>query len=118
MAEMTLAGRRPLNWNVLTIDSRGAAALPRPARGVRERAARGGGTVVALTMPILVEMNMSFLNYCALFMLPGWSDVMNLPVPERIAKLRDPETRELDGRARRARPRPACSRGSRRGAAT
>ena len=22
-------------------------------------------------MPILVEMNMSFLNYCALFMLPG-----------------------------------------------
>ena len=38
-------------------------------------------------------MNMSFLTYCALFMLPGWGDVMSLPVPERIAKLRDPETR-------------------------
>ena len=52
-------------------------------------------------MPILVEMNMSFLNYCALFMMPGWSDVMNLPVPERIAKLRDPEVRKwMDERAR------------------
>jgi N-acyl-D-aspartate/D-glutamate deacylase len=52
-------------------------------------------------MPILVEMNMSFLNYCALFMMPGWSDVMNLPVPERIAKLREPETRKwMDERAR------------------
>ena len=46
-------------------------------------------------------MNMSFLNYCALFMMPGWSDVMNLPVPERIAKLRDPEVRKwMDERAR------------------
>ena len=37
MAEMTLAGRRPLNWNVLTIDSQEPRALPRPGRGVRER---------------------------------------------------------------------------------
>ena len=60
-----------------------------------------GGTAIALTMPTLVEMNMSFRNYCALFMLPGWSDVMNLPVPERIAKLRDPEVRRwMDERAR------------------
>jgi N-acyl-D-aspartate/D-glutamate deacylase len=93
MAEMTLAGRRPLNWNVLTIDSK------EPQRyhdqlAACENARAQGGTVVALTMPILVEMNMSFLNYCALFMMPGWSDVMNLPVPERIAKLRDPEVRK------------------------
>jgi N-acyl-D-aspartate/D-glutamate deacylase len=45
-------------------------------------------------------MNMSFLNYCALFMLPGWSEVMSLPVPERIARLQDPETRRwMDARA-------------------
>jgi N-acyl-D-aspartate/D-glutamate deacylase len=51
-------------------------------------------------MPILVEMNMSFRNYCALFMMPGWSDVMNLPVPERIEKLRDPDVRKwMDERA-------------------
>ena len=100
MAEMTLAGPAPAQLERAHDRLAGAAALPRSGRGVRERAARGG-TVIALTMPILVEMNMSFLNYCALFMMPGWSDVMNLPVPERIAKLRDPEVRKwMDERAR------------------
>lgn len=93
MAAMTLAGRRPLNWNVLTIDSR------EPQRyhdqiAACEFARDKGGTAIALTMPILVEMNMSFRNYCALFMLPDWSDVMNLPIPERIAKLKDPSVRQ------------------------
>src|SRR3954453_22462021 len=93
MAAMTLAGRRPLNWNVLTIDSR------EPQRyhdqiAACEHARDQGGTAIALTMPTLVEMNMSFRNYCALFMLPDWSDVMSLPVPERIAKLRDPAVRK------------------------
>jgi N-acyl-D-aspartate/D-glutamate deacylase len=100
MAAMTLAGRRPLNWNVLTIDSR------EPQRyhdqlAACEHAREQGGTAIALTMPVLVEMNMSFRNYCALFMLPGWSDVMNLPVPERIAKLQDPTVRQwMNERAR------------------
>jgi N-acyl-D-aspartate/D-glutamate deacylase len=44
-------------------------------------------------MPVLVPMNMSFLNYCALNMLPGWGDILGLPVPERVDKLRDPEVR-------------------------
>ncbi|MDQ1434681.1 MAG: hypothetical protein QOF59_1497 [Actinomycetota bacterium] len=93
MAAMTLAGRRPLNWNVLTIDSK------EPQRyhdqvGACEFARDQGGTAIALTMPTLVEMNMSFRNYCALFMLPGWSDVMSLPIPERVAKLRDPAVRQ------------------------
>jgi N-acyl-D-aspartate/D-glutamate deacylase len=92
MAEMTLAGRRPLNWNVLTIDSREPQRY-RDQLAACENAFARGGKAVALTMPVLVEMNMSFRNYCALFMLPGWSDVMNLPVPERIAKLRDPSVR-------------------------
>src|SRR5436190_5634967 len=100
MAEMTLAGRRALNWNVLTIDAKEPQRY-RDQVAACENARARGGTVVALTMPILVEMNMSFLNYCALFMMPGWSDVMNLPVPERIEKLRDRETRKwMDERAK------------------
>ncbi len=100
MADMTLAGRRALNWNVLTIDSNEPQRY-RDQVGACENARARGGTVIALTMPILVEMNMSFRNYCALFMMPGWSEVMNLPVPERIAKLRDPAVRTwMDERAR------------------
>jgi N-acyl-D-aspartate/D-glutamate deacylase len=92
MAEMTLAARRPLNWNVLTIDSKEPDRY-REQLAANEHAAAAGGRSVALTMPVLVEMNMSFLNYCALFMLPDWSEVMSLPVPERMAKLRDPAVR-------------------------
>ena len=93
MAAMTLAARRPLNWNVLTIDSREPQRYHDQVAAC-EHARAQGGTAIALTMPTLVEMNMSFRNYCALFMLPGWSEVMNLPVPERIAKLRDPSVRQ------------------------
>jgi N-acyl-D-aspartate/D-glutamate deacylase len=93
MAEMTLAGRRPLNWNVLTIDSKEPQRYHDQLAACENARARGG-TVVALTMPILVEMNMSFRNHCALFMMPGWSEVMNLPIPERIEKLRDPAVRK------------------------
>src|SRR6185436_7489476 len=99
MAEMTLAGRRPLNWNVLTIDSHEPQRYHDQVAACENARARGG-TAIALTMPILVEMNMSFLTYCALFMLPGWPEVMSLPVTERIAKLRDPEVRRwMDERA-------------------
>ena len=99
LARMSAAGRRPLNWNVLTVDSRVPARVPRQL-SAGDRASELGGRVVALTMPVIVPMNMSFLNYCALFMLPGWGDVMSLPVTERIAKLRDPETRAwMDARA-------------------
>lgn len=100
MAEMTLAGRRPLNWNVLTVDAKEPERY-RDQLAACQNAADRGGRAVALTMPVLVEMNMSFRNYCALFMLPDWNQVMNLPVPERIEKLRDPETRKwMNERAR------------------
>jgi N-acyl-D-aspartate/D-glutamate deacylase len=90
--QMSVAGRRPLNWNVLTVDSRVPERVTRQLEA-STRAEAAGGRVVALTMPVIVPMNMSFLNYCALFMLPGWKEVLTLPVPERIEKLRDPETR-------------------------
>jgi N-acyl-D-aspartate/D-glutamate deacylase len=99
MAAMTLAGRRTLNWNVLTVDAKEPDRY-RDQLAANEHAAAAGGRSIALTMPVLVEMNMSFLNYCALFMLPDWGAVMALPVPERMAKLRDPQVRRhLNDRA-------------------
>jgi N-acyl-D-aspartate/D-glutamate deacylase len=99
MAAMTLAARRTLNWNVLTVDAKEPDRY-RDQLAANEHAATAGGRSIALTMPVLVEMNMSFLNYCALFMLPDWGPVMTLPVPERMAKLRDPQVRRhLNDRA-------------------
>ena len=93
LAEMSAVAGRSINWNVLTIDSRVPERVPRQLQA-SARAREIGGRVVALTMPVLVPMNMSFLNYCALFMLPGWIDVLGKPVDERIALLQDPVVRK------------------------
>jgi N-acyl-D-aspartate/D-glutamate deacylase len=92
LVDMSVEARRPINWNVLTVDSRVPERVPRQLEA-STRAQEAGGRIVALTMPVLVPMNMSFLNYCALNMLPGWGEVLGLPVPERIEKLRDPAVR-------------------------
>ncbi|MFE4592223.1 N-acyl-D-amino-acid deacylase family protein [Streptomyces laurentii] len=90
--EMSAAAGRPLNWNVLTIDSAVPERVPRQLLA-SERARKSGGRIVALTMPILTPMNMSLGTFCALNLIPGWGDVLALPVPERIARLRDPGVR-------------------------
>ncbi|MHB8220438.1 MAG: N-acyl-D-amino-acid deacylase family protein [Acidimicrobiales bacterium] len=92
MVAMTTTARRPLNWNLLTVDSRSPEKMDRQL-AASSAAEAAGGRIVALTMPTLVPMNMSFLNHCALFLIPGWGDVMGLPVPERMARLRDPDVR-------------------------
>jgi N-acyl-D-aspartate/D-glutamate deacylase len=97
--EMSAAAGRPLNWNVLTIDAAVPERVPRQL-AASERARRSGGRIVALTMPILTPMNMSLGTFCALNLIPGWGEVLGLPVPERIAQLRDPGVRA--GMLRRA----------------
>jgi len=92
MVAMTTTARRPLNWNLLTVDSRAPEKMARQLEA-SSAAEAAGGRIVALTMPTLVPMNMSFLNHCALFLIPGWGEVMGLPVPERMARLRDPDVR-------------------------
>ena len=89
---MTAAAGRPLNWNVLTIDASVPDRVPRQLEA-SERARRAGGRIVALTMPILTPMNMSLGTFCALNLIPGWGEILGLPVPERIEKLRDPAVR-------------------------
>jgi N-acyl-D-aspartate/D-glutamate deacylase len=92
MVAMTSTARRPLNWNLLTVDSRTPERTARQLEA-SDRARQSGGRIVALTMPTLVPMNMSFRNHCALFLIPGWGDVMGLPVEQRIRQLQDPTVR-------------------------
>ncbi|MFF4364071.1 amidohydrolase family protein [Streptomyces sp. NPDC001604] len=91
-AEMSATAGRPLNWNVLTIDASVPERVPRQLYA-SEQARKAGGRVVALTMPILTPMNMSLGTFCALNLIPEWGPILGLPVPERIARLRDPDVR-------------------------
>ncbi|MFI9720488.1 amidohydrolase family protein [Streptomyces sp. NPDC052396] len=100
LTAMSTAAGRPVNWNVLTIDAaRPEAVAHQLATGERARA--DGGRVVALTMPILTPMNMSLGSFCALNLIPGWGEILALPVPRRIDRLRQPAVQqELLRRAR------------------
>ena len=92
-AEMSRAADRPANWNVLTV----SAADERNVRAqvaACEEVARLGGRIVALTMPVIVDLCMSFKNHCALHKLPGWSDVLRGSVEDQIERLRDASVRE------------------------
>jgi N-acyl-D-aspartate/D-glutamate deacylase len=100
MTAMSVTAQRPLNWNVLTVDARSAERIEHQL-SASSSASAAGGRIVALTMPTLVPMNMSFRTHCALFLIPGWGEVMGLPEAERMAQLADPAVRTLlDERAR------------------
>jgi N-acyl-D-aspartate/D-glutamate deacylase len=92
LARMSSTAGRPLNWNVLSVDAREADRAGHQLRA-SARAREVGGRVVALTMPIFADNNMSFLTFCALWLIPGWNDILDVEVPERIRRLQDPATR-------------------------
>ncbi len=92
IAKMSGAAKRTLNWNVLTVDSKVPTRIPRQLSAA-EAAEAAGGRVMALTMPVLVPMNMNFGTFCSFNLMPGWAEILGLPKEERIAKLSDPEVR-------------------------
>src|SRR5439155_21974742 len=90
MIAMSAAAQRPLNWNVLqttanTLDS----ALAKLEVGDAARAR--GAKVVGLTMPVDMRARFSFHAGFVLDVFEGWAPILGLPVPERLAALRDPE---------------------------
>jgi N-acyl-D-aspartate/D-glutamate deacylase len=92
MAALSVAADRPVNWNVLAVTSLDPDGWRNQLRA-SDVAAERGGRVVALTMPHLMRIRLSFLSGFVLDALPGWRDVIALPPAERIAALRDPEVR-------------------------
>jgi N-acyl-D-aspartate/D-glutamate deacylase len=93
LAGMSRAARRPLNWNVLGVSSLNPTGHERQLAASDAAAARGG-RVVALTLPHPMSMRLSFLTGFVLDGLPGWREVLHLPVPERLVALGDPAVRE------------------------
>jgi len=93
MISMSLAANRPINWNVMGVSAANRARHEHQLMA-GSRAKQAGARIVALTMPILGGLKMSFLDYCALNSLPGWGPILELPVDERIAALADSATRK------------------------
>jgi N-acyl-D-aspartate/D-glutamate deacylase len=92
MIAMSRAANRPVNWNVMQVSAANRGRHEHQlAAGTRAK--RAGARIVALTMPMLGGVKMSFLDYCALNLLPGWAAILDRPIPERLRALADPATR-------------------------
>ncbi|ORC00463.1 aminoacylase [Mycobacterium persicum] len=92
LTDMSVAADRPLNWNLLGVSAANPAGHEKQLRAY-DVAAERGGRVVALTLPHGMKIRLSFLSGFVLDGLPGWRDIMHLPVPQRLAALADPAVR-------------------------
>jgi N-acyl-D-aspartate/D-glutamate deacylase len=93
MGDLSVAAGRPLNWNVLPVNAATLdAARLRLVAG--DAAAAKGGKVVALTVPILSGVRLSFASGFVLDALPGWEKAMHLPREEKLRRFQDKEWRD------------------------
>ncbi len=92
MGDLSLAGDRPVNWNVLGVSAANPAAHEHQLEASTTAGDRGA-TVVALALPHQMQIRLSFLTGFVLDGLPGWRETFALPVPDRMAALRDPARR-------------------------
>jgi N-acyl-D-aspartate/D-glutamate deacylase len=93
MTDLSLAANRALNWNVLSADAsdaEGVAGRLAASDYARER----GAKVIALTMATPPRVRINLVTGFIFDAFAGWADVIGLPIPERMERLRDPEVRE------------------------
>ena len=99
MAAMSRAARRPLNWNVLNVVG-AAPDIYRSQLTASDFAREHGGEVVALTLPQPLALRLNLISGFVLDALPGWAEVIALPLDERKKAFADPAVRaKLDAGA-------------------
>ena len=93
MTDMSLAARRPLNWNVLGVASY-APQMTAAQLSASDHAAARGGKVVALTPSQVMVLRINLVSGFIFDAFPEWAPVIALPLEARKRALRDPAVRE------------------------
>ena len=92
MTDMSLAANRPLNWNVL-VPSRFMPENHESQLSASDYAAERGARVVALTVPQMMSLRLNLRSGFIFDTLPGWAEVIGLPLDERRKAFEDPAVR-------------------------
>ncbi len=93
MADMSVAANRPLNWNLLAVQTQNWEQVQHQLTG-GDIAEAKGGRVLALTLPDTFRLRLNLRSGFVLDILPGWDKLMALPPAEKLAMLRDPAGRK------------------------
>lgn len=96
MTQISLAANRPLNWNVLT-PSANTTEMTEAQLSATDYARDRGAEVLALTVPQPISVRLNLHSGFVLDALPGWADLFQLSVEDRMEALRDTDKRaQLD----------------------
>jgi N-acyl-D-aspartate/D-glutamate deacylase len=88
MIDMTVAARRPLNWNIITASAQSLRHWQKKL-ALSDAARAAGGKVVGLVIPRSPAARFCFRSGFVLDALPGWETTMALRPAEKLALLRD-----------------------------
>jgi N-acyl-D-aspartate/D-glutamate deacylase len=97
MADLSVAGQRAVNWNVLVVighDAQVNRARAAKQLAVSDFARARGGEVIALTVPCTPDNYVNFRT-AGFEINPGrWREIYKMPMDQRLAALRDPAFRQ------------------------
>jgi N-acyl-D-aspartate/D-glutamate deacylase len=93
MTGMTVEAQRPLNWNLLLVGVGAGVEEKNASLAVADRAATRGGEIVALTLPVPLQLRINLLTTILYNNLSVWPQVLTLPFQDKVRALKDPQTR-------------------------
>jgi N-acyl-D-aspartate/D-glutamate deacylase len=93
MTDLSLAARRPLNWNVLAVTASNADMVEAQLSAT-DYARERGAEVLALTVPQAMTVRINLRTGFVFDALGGWAGLFRLPLEARKAKLADPAVRK------------------------
>jgi N-acyl-D-aspartate/D-glutamate deacylase len=111
MAAMSAAANRPLNWNVLQVNTTDIDLVESRLAASAAAAEKAGGRLVPLTLPDALRTRLSFETGFLLDTLPGWREPMALPPAEKLSLLADPARRRALAASAATAPRAFLLRG-------
>ncbi len=94
MTDISLAAKRPLNWNALLPSAR-APETYKAQLAASDHAAARGARVVPLVVVKPGDLRLNFTSGFVLDLLPGWADILHTPKAERMRALADPSVRAI-----------------------
>lgn len=96
LTQASLAARRPVNWNLMSLAQLTPDEYERVELqlGASDHAARAGARVVGLTLPQTPRTRVNLVTGTLLNTIPGWGALFKLPLDERKAALTDPAWQE------------------------
>ncbi len=92
LTELSLAAHAPVMWNSLAIDET-RPIFHESLLAASSYAAERGARVIAMTIPDIARLRLSFSNGMILQAFPGWADLFSLSPEKRLAALGDPAVR-------------------------